>query len=136
MDNKKLSEQCVEYCDIVEKYAETEDKIRSKILDIVQLFDRRAYTLVIYFLINDELQVIYNGAYCCDSETRDLSFPVKWLDLDNKKISKLVEAKKEELRKEIEKQKKKEQEQMEQEAERRERQEYERLKAKYGKEQQ
>lgn len=133
MDNKKLSEQCVEYCNIVEKYSGIENKIYEKILGITKLFDWHAYTIDLYYLVNDDLKIHYTGSYMGYSDRDNCSFPLKWLDLDKEEIKKLVEERKERLRKEAEEQKKKEREQLQQAAEEKERTEYERLKAKYEK---
>ena len=134
MSDKLLSEKCVEYCDIVKKYSTTEYKIREKILEIVKLYNKYAYTIDSYDHDNGNLDVYYTeSCYGC----RDFGynyFPVKWLDLDKEELRKVVEADKEEMRKIYEEQKKKEQEQLKQAAEEKDRIEYERLKAKYEKE--
>lgn len=129
MNNKKLSEQCVEYCNIVEKYSMAEYKIREKILEIVKLYDRHAYIIDRYSHWDDSLEAHYTGSYCGCSDYNDYIFPIKWLDFEKEELRKLVEADKERMRKAYE-----EQEQLEQAAEEKERIEYERLKAKYERE--
>lgn len=131
MNNKKLSEQCVEYCDVVKKYSGIENKIYEKILEITKLFDWHAYTIDLYYLVDDDLKIHYTGSYMGYSDRDNCTFPLKWLDLDKEEIRKLVKADKERMRKVYEEQKKKEQEQLKQAAEEKERIEYERLKAKY-----
>lgn len=122
MENKTLSEQCREYCKVLDKYALTEYNLSIKILEIVRFFDWYIYNIEQYRIEGDILKVYYTGIHRGYSYNDKCFFPVGWLDLDKEEIKKFVEAKKEE-----------EQEQKEQEAERRERQEYERLKAKYDK---
>jgi hypothetical protein len=134
MSDKLLSEQCVEYCDIVEKYSETEDKIMRKILEIVKLYNKYAYTIDSYYHNNGNLDVYYTESCCGCSDFGTHYFPVKWLDLDKEDLRKVVEADKEEMRKLYEEQKKKEQEKQQQAAEEEDRIEYERLKAKFEKE--
>lgn len=128
-----LSEQCVEYCNIVEKYSMAEYKIREKILEIVKLYDRHAYIIDRYSHWDDSLEAHYTGSYCGCSDYNDYVFPIKWLDREKEELRKLVEADKERMRKAYEEQKKKEREQFQQDVERKEKAEYERLKAKYEK---
>lgn len=142
MDNKLLSEQCVEYCKLIESLSETEEKLENKILDIIQLLDHHAYSIESYSIIDehDLLEVDYMGSYCGYVEPNSDFIPMKWLDLDIDEIMKILEAqhekerKKEERRKKREKEnKKKKMENKKKAAEKKERKQYERLKAKFDK---
>jgi hypothetical protein len=77
------------------------------------------------------LEVYYLGSYYNCSDRGSTSIPVKWLDLDESEIKKLIEIEIEERRKQEEIRKQEELERYKKELEEKERQEYERLKAKF-----
>lgn len=134
MSEKLLSQECVDYCNLLESLHETEDKIRNKLLDIIQLYDYHAYLIDSYFMHDDEfLTVNYMASYLGDSDNETYLVPIKWLDLERFEIKKLLEAEEEERRKRAEIRKQEEQERLKKEIEEKERQEYERLKAKFEK---
>jgi Zn-finger nucleic acid-binding protein len=132
MDNKLLSQECVDYCNLLENLSTTEDKIRNKLLDIIQLYDHHAYLIDSYFIYNEEfLTVNYMASYLGDSDNETYLVRIKWLDLDRSEIKKLIEAEEEERRKQAEIRKQEELERYKKELEEKERQEYKRLKAKF-----
>ena len=129
MAKKLLSEQYTEYSNFIESFRKTDEKIRSKILNIVKFHDPFANTIEFYSLIkeNKTIKVIFKFSYQGFIDYDEYVIPLEWLDLNNTKIRKIIEAEKEEERR-----KKKEKE--EKELERKERADYERLKAKFEKE--
>jgi hypothetical protein len=143
MSEKLFSEQFREYCKLIESLSESKEKFEDKILDIIQLLDHHAYSVESYSIIeeHDLLEVNYMGSYCGYVEPNSDFIPMKWLDLDIDEIRKILEAeyekerKREERRKKREKaNKKKKMENKKKAAEKKERKEYERLKAKFEKE--
>jgi hypothetical protein len=132
MAKKLLSEECVDYCNLLENLSTTEDKIRNKLLDIIQLYDHHAYSIESYFIYDEEfLTVNYMASYLGDSDNETYLVRIKWLDLDRSEIKKLIEAEEEERRKQAEIRKQEELERYKKELEEKERQEYKRLKAKF-----
>lgn len=142
MEEKLLSEQCREYCKLIESLSESKDRFEDKILDIIRLYDHGAYSVESYSVIeeHDLLEVNYMGSYRGFCEPNSDFIPMKWLDLELDEIRKIIEAeyekerKREERRKKREKaNKKKKRENKKKEKEIKERKEYERLKAKFEK---
>jgi hypothetical protein len=143
MSEKLFSEQFREYCKLIESLSESKEKFEDKILDIIQLYDHHAYSVESYSIIEEDdlLEVNYMGSYCGYVEPNSDFIPMKWLDLEIDEIRKILEAeyekerKREERRKKREKaNKKKKMENKKKAAEKKERKEYERLKAKFEKE--
>lgn len=132
MSEKLLSQECVDYCKLIESLHETEEKLENKLLDIIQLYDHHVYLIDSYFIYNEEfLTVNYMASYLGDSDNETCLVPIKWLDLDRSEIKKLIEAEEEERRKQTEIRKQEELERYKKEVEEKERREYERLKAKF-----
>lgn len=136
MIDKLLSEKCIEYYNLLERFSETEAEITDKLLKIVKTYDHFAKSIEFCSFDpgNKTLRVVYEYMCCGDCECHECDIPVEWLDLFDSEIKEVVEAKrKEEMRKKEElanEMRKKDAEIREL----RERREYERLKAKYEKE--
>ena len=128
MAKKLLSEKCIEYSNFIESFNKTDEKIRSKLLEIVEFHDHFAETIEFYSFIkeNKTIKVIFKFDYLGFIDYDEYVMPIEWLDKNKAEIRKIIEAEQE-----AERRKKKEEE--EKELERKERADYERLKAKFEK---
>lgn len=129
MAKKLLSEQCIEYSNFIESFSKTDEKICRKLLEIVKFHDSFARTIEFYSFIkeNKTIKVLFKYDYLGFIDYSEYVIPIEWLDLKKNEIRKIIEAEQEaEKQRKIEEEKK--------ELEEKERADYERLKAKFEKE--
>lgn len=90
---KSLSELCRIYCDLSEGSSNIKEKLDKKILEIIKLYDSRAYLIDNYTTLvrnRDLLEVEYLSLRYGYSEASCRSIPIKWLDFEIDEIIKII----------------------------------------------